>query len=554
MDALKKAEQEKREAARRLDEARERAHAGSSEIQPDPEITAEMPLVPDSPLPAELSLEPRTSATGPMELMARPIPPAEPPPQTEQSGPETQPELDPELLAPAASREAKSPLEFVEEIGPEAMASFDQTFHGVALKDGAVPGMFDETLPGSSVEPPSEPQRSYDQTLPGVPAAQLARDIGGADQPTPAAAQTVFTAGHARRQDRLYKWGLGGLGVLVLIAAFIFVYNVQTPVAPNTPSPWVARGIEAIPPPADPLLSQADESLPESPPEIPAPVVDTAMEDSGVIAAVGTEPPIAVEDGSETGSEPAATEVAPPAESAPVPVAAAPVAEPVVAPVADAGPAEARMPAAPSSLVRISRTRAASEHDRMLREAYSYYQTGDYEAAAIHYLAVLNERPDTLDALLGMGSIALRQNDLQRAVDYFSRVLRIDPRNQIAAGALIGLQRNPDPVASESAIKFMLQDNPDSAFLYFVLGNVYAAQSRWSEAQQAFFDAYRNDSANADYALNLAASLDRLGQSQPALDYYGVALKLAEGQSAGFDPVNVRARIQALSGAGGQTQ
>jgi Flp pilus assembly protein TadD len=486
-----------------------------------------------------------------MELMAKPAPTDEPPPQTEQSGSEAEPALAAEMLAPAASKEPKTALEFVEEIGPEAMASFDQTFHGVALTDGAVPGMFDETLPGSSVEPPPEPQRSYDQTLPGVPAAQLARDIG-TDQPTPAAAQTVFTAGHARRPDRLYKWGLGGLGVLVLIAVFVFVYNVQTPVAPNTPSPWVARGIEAIPPPAE-LLPQAEAALPESPPETAVPVIDPAIESSGAIAAAGTEPQVTVEGGPEAAPEPAApepaaTEAAVPAESAP------PVAEPVVAPVADAGPAEIRTPEAPPSLVRIRRTRSASDHDRMLREAYSYYQAADYEAAAIHYLAVLNERPDTLDALLGMGSIALRQNDLQRAVDYFSRALRVDPRNQIAAGALIGLQRNPDPVASESALKFMLQENPDSAFLYFVLGNVYAAQSRWSEAQQAFFDAYRNDSANPDYALNLAASLDRLGQAQPALDYYGVALKLAEGQPAGFDPASVRARVQALSSTGGQVQ
>jgi tetratricopeptide (TPR) repeat protein len=190
----------------------------------------------------------------------------------------------------------------------------------------------------------------------------------------------------------------------------------------------------------------------------------------------------------------------------------------------------------------------------MIREAYSYYRTADYDSATIHYLAVLNERPETIDALLGMGAIAMKRGDAQRAVEYFSRVLQLDPRNQTASAALIGLQRNADPIASESTLKHLLQENPDAPFLYFMLGNVYAAQARWPEAQQAFFDAYRNDSANPDYALNLAASLDRLGQLQPALDFYGVALKLAESQSAGFDVAKVRARMQTLSAAGGQAQ
>jgi tetratricopeptide (TPR) repeat protein len=551
MDALKKAEQEKREAARRLEEAREKTHGASPpEAPPDPDITAEMEVVaepPPAPPPVELSLEPRGSVTGPMALVQPPAPEAAPEP--EQTGPEPQPAIAPELLAPAASKEKSTALEFVEEIGPEGMASFDQTFHGVAIGEGAVPGLFDETLPGTSV--PQEPQRSYDQTLPGVPAAQLARDIGTADQPTPAAAQTVFTAGHARQPDRLYRWGLPAAGVALLLAASIYIYYSTTPVAPNTPSPWVARGIEAVPPPAEPLLPPAAAQPAETPP-----AAESGIEAAAVVAEAG---PVSPE--LPAGQPVAAPESAPPAEAVPTPEPA-PVAEEVPAPpaaeapaarVAEATPA-APAAEAPASLVRISRSRSASEQERMLREAYAYYRSGDYETATIHYLAVLNDRPDTLDALLGMGAIALKQGDLRRAAEYFSQVLKLDPRNQTAAAALIGLQGSADPIASESALKFMLQENPDNPFLHFTLGNVYASQLRWSEAQQAFFDAYRNDSSNPDYALNLAASLDRLGQSQPALDYYSVALKLAENQAVGFDAARVRARIETLSASGRQAQ
>jgi len=552
MDALKRAEQEKREAAKRLEEARERTqHEPGPDVPPvDPDITAELettpaPSIPPPPAPpAELSLEPRTSITGPMERPSRNTDPSlqiEPLPSGDTA------RVEPGLSPPAEAK-TRTPLEFIEEIGPEGMASFDQTFHGVALPGAPIGGLFDETLPGSAAEVAE--QRSYDQTLPGVPAAQLARDIGTADQPTPAAAQTVFTAGHVRQPDRLYKWGLPAAGLALLLAASVYYYYSTTPVAPNTPSPWVARGIEAIPPPADIDLPTAADAVPGALPgeATPAPVVT----ESGTIAA--TEPAPAPE--AAPAPEPAPTEVAVAEPASAPPPATESTAAP--APVIAAGttPAVAAEPAPPTSPspIRISRSKAASEHDRMVREAYSYYQSGDYESASIHYLAALNERPDTLDALLGMGAIGLKTGDMRRAIEYFTRVLKLEPKNQMATAALIGLQRSADPTASESALKVLLQENPESPFLYFVLGNVYAAQSRWAEAQQAFFDAYRNDSANPDYALNLAATLDRLGQSQPALDYYGVALKLAEGQPSGFDPAKIRARMQTLAASGGQPQ
>jgi TolA-binding protein len=332
--------------------------------------------------------------------------------------------------------------------------------------------------------------------------------------------------------------------VALLLAVAIFIYNAVTPVAPNTPSPWVARGIEAVPPPSDPLVPPVIEPMPAT--------AAPAAPEAGPIAGTEPAPAPVIESQSKTPG-PATAPVIATAEPPPAAAAAPAIAEPQPATkVVESEPEViAEAPAGPLSPIRISRTHATSEHDRMVRTAYAAYQAGDYQSAAVHYLAVLNDRPDTLDALVGMGAVALKSNDLRRAAEYFGRVLKLDPKNQTAAAALIGLQRGSDPTESESALKYMLQESPDSPFLYFILGNVYAAQSRWPEAQQAFFDAYRNDSAKPDYAMNLAASLDRLGQSQPALDYYGVALKLAESQPAGFDTAKVRARVQMLSG--GQT-
>jgi len=83
--------------------------------------------------------------------------------------------------------------------------------------------------------------------------------------------------------------------------------------------------------------------------------------------------------------------------------------------------------------------------------------------------------------------------------------------------------------------------------LYFTLGNQYAQQGRWAEAQQAYFKAFATDPDNADYAFNLAVSLDQLHQPALALEYYRRALALAEKRSASFAPEVARTRVQQLS-------
>jgi len=54
-------------------------------------------------------------------------------------------------------------------------------------------------------------------------------------------------------------------------------------------------------------------------------------------------------------------------------------------------------------------------------------------------------------------------------------------------------------------------------------------------------------SSNPDYAFNLAVSLERVGQVKTALDYYNVALQLADNTNVNFNTASVLTRIHALS-------
>ena len=82
--------------------------------------------------------------------------------------------------------------------------------------------------------------------------------------------------------------------------------------------------------------------------------------------------------------------------------------------------------------------------------------------------------------------------------------------------------------------------------MQFALGNLYARQGRWPEAQQSYFRAFTAAPTNPDYAFNLAVGLDRLNQGRLAQNYYQRALALAQAAPAGFDPNAVRKRLQEL--------
>ncbi len=105
------------------------------------------------------------------------------------------------------------------------------------------------------------------------------------------------------------------------------------------------------------------------------------------------------------------------------------------------------------------------------------------------------------------------------------------------------MQRESDPLESESRLKTLIGENRNSAPLQFNLANLYAAQSRWSDAESAYFNAYNLDKSKPDYAYNLAISLDHLGKKGIARRFYETALHLAEDSPAHFDVPAVRQRL-----------
>jgi Tfp pilus assembly protein PilF len=194
--------------------------------------------------------------------------------------------------------------------------------------------------------------------------------------------------------------------------------------------------------------------------------------------------------------------------------------------------------------IRIRQSAATSQLNPTLGKAYQSFLSGDTGAALQLYHKVLQQEPSNRDALLGMAAIALTQKQAGQAAAYYGKLIELDPADPEALAGLIGLQGQSDPAQSESRLKKVLMQNPQADAAHFALGNLYTQQSRWAEAQQSYFRAYSNAPGNADYAFNLAVSLDHLSQGKLALDYYQRAL--AQPGPANFDKSSVQTRIKEL--------
>ena len=201
--------------------------------------------------------------------------------------------------------------------------------------------------------------------------------------------------------------------------------------------------------------------------------------------------------------------------------------------------------------IRISKKPTPDRIYPLLTKAYEAFQAGNDGRAKILYESVIAREPINANALLGLGAIAMRSGDAQRAAQIYVKLLSLYPDDPVARAALIDLNQNVPPVEGESHVKKLLTRNPEQPFLYFTLGNLYARQARWPEAQQAYFDAYHRDGENADYAFNLAVSLDKMGQPATALRYYRRALQLAPDGQANFEVEAVVRRITVIGVAGG---
>ena len=339
-----------------------------------------------------------------------------------------------------------------------------------------------------------------------VPASSTAREQAQAQASTVMQAQSARPAGggamtYARSHPVMV---FGTLAGIVAVAFGIYVY-LQI----FHPALFVARPVVA-PRSSLPPLVQA-----------PAPVTP-ALSSAPLLKEAAAE---------------AATETVPAAATLEAPRPKPQPAAPAAAPVEDG----------PRNAISVSRGSPEPTLNPLHTQAYAALQAGQPDEARRLYGQLAAAEPKNTNALLALAAIAVQQGSAEEASQRYVQILELEPRHALAQSGLIALLGRADPLAAESRLRQLIAREP-SAYLYFTLGNLYADQSQWAPAQQAYFQAHHLDQANPDYAYNLAVALEHVSQPRLALGFYQRAVQLAAARGrANFDLPQARERVARLA-------
>lgn len=178
-----------------------------------------------------------------------------------------------------------------------------------------------------------------------------------------------------------------------------------------------------------------------------------------------------------------------------------------------------------------------------MSDGFAAFNAGELDRARIAYERALRGDPRNPDALHGLAALARQSGDETRVRQLMRRIADVAPDD---ASAQVALSENVDPAMQEARLLNIAAAQPQSAPTALALGNLYASQARWREAQQAYFNAWTLAPDQPDHAYNLAVSLDQLSQSRLALQYYREALSLRGQRAAAFDAEAVTRRIASL--------
>ena len=216
--------------------------------------------------------------------------------------------------------------------------------------------------------------------------------------------------------------------------------------------------------------------------------------------------------------------------------------------------AVATVPVAPSDkrgseLAAVKLIRSESQYEKtagLLDSGYQAMLNNDMSTAKRWYEQALALDRNSADALVGLATISSRNDQPLQAERLYRRALEVDPNEPGARAGLIALRRLVDPTAQESALRSMIAGENATVANHVALGNLLAAQGRWPEAQQSYFQATSAEPNHPDYAFNLAVSLDRMRQGAAAIGAYRRAIELANARPARFHVAQVQTRLAEL--------
>ena len=393
---------------------------------------------------------------------------------------------------------------------------------------------------------------NYDRTLMKLPSDDASKLFAGMKPDadvvmTPDYAKKVFQSKNSTQRTRHYQTYLGiGIILVLLVGGYgVFEYEAESTQIENSlrplkrdPMPGV---IKAQQEPETNLFGESSEQVDSRTIEIIAAASD------GVVA---SEPesvtePTAAEQQATAADDTTVAMAQPPAQATAVQSKPSQSSTTVASADMDGGDAIASSTAYAKGNLNIKSSSQYQQADVWLAEAYEAYRAGNDQLAMQRYNQVLTVDPGNRNALLARAAISVQNGAIDAAIRDYQALLLMNPKDSMAMSSLLAIA-SFSPQETESQLKLMIQEEPDSPYLNFALANAYGAQNRWHEAQGHYFKALQNNPADPNYAYNLAVSLEHISQPRSAATYYQRALDNFGNGLATFSREVVAQRLEVL--------
>lgn len=190
------------------------------------------------------------------------------------------------------------------------------------------------------------------------------------------------------------------------------------------------------------------------------------------------------------------------------------------------------------------------EIELTLKDAYKAFEAGLLEYSQKKFIDVLGLDSKNIIAIIGLGILEASKGQDVTAMRYYQDALAMEPDNLEIYRAISSLAAQLEPYSDgHHVLKELVNAYPSSANLQNILGNTYATSQDWVTAQLYFFNAYSLEAGNPEFTINLAISLDQLGQYSLAAQYYAQALSLVESSGVSNsigDVTDIKHRLSSI--------
>lgn len=145
------------------------------------------------------------------------------------------------------------------------------------------------------------------------------------------------------------------------------------------------------------------------------------------------------------------------------------------------------------------------------------YAVGDYTRADVYYRKAVAQDPKAVPALIGMARVGIQQRHLDHAVAAYRKVLAVDPNHALAtAGLGAALDMLGDHAAAQATMRAGLDANPGDIGLSINLGLSLVMDGKVREGADMLLDVTRFPGAPAQARYDLALAYGLMGNDEEA--------------------------------------